>query len=201
MNTQCTVSVVEDKPIVKIQNTILNWCFLHRPSEMSDKFEVTFCPSGAEAELESILLEFFFKNISNKKLSPSWLGGKGLLEKDNENSPVRFKAKLSHSYQEKEGETKERIVAVFNKKNERLIPVPQIANGAIANLALYMSLQVDKTGKKFGVSLYIKSIQLIDWVEYSGVSCDFAPLEEPQIVPERLTLGNPNPEKEIEEIV
>lgn len=153
-----------------IKNVKLRWAFISRPDEQGNfraTFEVT---PEQEAEIDAELDALCKEN--NKQLDKvDWRGSK----KVSDNGIITYSAKCAKVFKNKQGEEIQRDLPVYDKKAVRLEEVPNIANGAIANLDV--NFYYAKYKQKCGVMISLKAVQLIKFEEYNGVN-NFEPVDD-----------------------
>lgn len=153
-----------------IKNVKLDWAFISRPDE-NGNFRVTFTVTPEQAKLIDEELAKACKENNKDLETAEWKGSKKVTEE----GEITYSAKCAQTFKNKQGETIERSLPVYDKQAKRFEEVPNIANGALANVDV--SVYYAKYKQKFGAMLGLRGIQLIQYEEYNGGN-NFEPIEE-----------------------
>lgn len=139
------------------------WSFIKTPDE-AGKFRVTFTVDDKTYKDLMTEIENCAEESRAELKDLEWIGS----YKKTEDGEHQFSAKANSEFTSKKGETIQFELPVYNIKAQRLKSeeIPMIKNGAIVNLVVepyYIEYK-----KKKGVMLGLRSVQLIEYEEYTG---------------------------------
>ena len=144
-----------------VKNVKLSWAFISRVDD-NGNFRVSFEVTPEQsAEIDAELAKICAEN--NKDFSKAdWQGSK----KVSEDGTIIYSAKCAKVFKNKQGEEIQRELPVYDKKAVKMEVVPNIENGAIANVEV--APYFVKYKQKSGAMLSLKALQLISYTEYAG---------------------------------
>lgn len=143
-----------------IKNVKVDWAFISREDD-NGNYRVTFeVDEEKDKEIQENLKELIKSNGKDPNTA-DWLGSRKI-----DNNIITYTAKCAKEFTNKKGETIERKLPVFDVKAREFENVPNIRNGAIANLVIEPYFAEFK--KKYGAMISLRSIQLIKYEEYTA---------------------------------
>lgn len=144
-----------------IKNVELNWAWISKPDE-NGNFRVTFTVTPEQEKLIDEELAKVCKENNKDFASVDWKGSKNI----NGEGQITYSAKCAKTFKNKQGETIERTLPVYDKQAKKFEEAPNVANGALANVDV--SIYYAKYKQKCGAMLGLRGIQLIKYEEYNG---------------------------------
>lgn len=155
---------------IVIKNVKTEWAKIAKPDESGNYVVNMICSPDQASELEAFMMSVWEEEMGGVK-KPAWLGGK----KELDEGWIRYVTKRVSKYKNKDGEEVAMKLVVLDRMAKEYDVVPSVANGAIMNISL--NAVVTEYKKEKGISLYINSIQLVEFEPY-GNDSDFEPLDK-----------------------